>query len=166
DGITLHAETPRLLQRLHDVARVAAAGENQEQVPLVGERGQLETEDFIIALIIAEAGEHGSVLGESADAKGRALPLRYRVKKSVGNWGGVAGAAAVAAQKHLASGAPTVAQILREPDHRRPIEPMQKLAEAPRVALEVLCWGFAGGRGERVLHGSVHGAGLKLFGSS
>src|SRR5262249_20205663 len=72
-------------------------------------------------------------------------------------------AAAVAAQEHLASGAPTLAQILRQPDHRRPIEFKQEPAEALRVALEVLRGGFAAGRAERVLHGSVHGPCLECL---
>src|SRR5262249_15486926 len=127
-------------------------------VSLIGERGQLEAEDFVIPLIIAKASQYGRVLGQRMGANGRAFGLRYRIKKIVGHMRGIAGAAAVAAQEHLASAAPTVAQILGEQDHWRPIKSEQDIAETLGVALEVFRGGFDSGDAERFLHNFIHGA--------
>src|SRR5262245_46107061 len=158
DGVTLHTEMARLLQRPQDVLRVATAREGKQQVSLIGERGQLEAEDFVIPLIIAKASQYGRVLGQRMGANGRAFGLRYRIKKIVGHMRGIAGAAAVAAQEHLASAAPTVAQILGEQDHWRPIKSEQDIAETLGVALEVFRGGFDSGDAERFLHDSIPGA--------
>ena len=77
----------------------------------------MEGENVLITFVVAEACEHRRVLGERVHADAGSLGFRQRVQEVIGQVRSVAGAAAVAAQKHLAVSLPAVAQVLREANH-------------------------------------------------
>ena len=88
--------------------------QNADDVAFVGEHGELVGEDVVVALVVAEAGDHGRVLGQRVGPDARPLGFRQRIEEVVSQVRGVAGAATVAAQEHLPSRAPALAQVLGE----------------------------------------------------
>ena len=98
---------------------------------------KLAREYLGIALVVGEAGQNRDVGGQSLDSQPRNPALADAIEKIVGDVYGVAGAAAVAAQKDAAAGSPAIAQGLGQLSDGGPVGAFQRGMEPVGIVQKV-----------------------------
>src|SRR3984893_7253305 len=132
-----HADAPRLLQRLEDAGRVAAARARDQHIAFPRQHGELVGENIFVTLVVAEAGQYGGIGAQRVCADARPPGFRERMEKTVGEVIGAAGAATIAGEEHLPPGPPAVEQVLAEKLDRLPVERLESPRQPSYVILEV-----------------------------
>jgi hypothetical protein len=134
-----HAEGPGGLERPHDVAGVAAAGEDDEQVSRPGQHLQLLGEDGLVGDVVGQAGHDRLVGREGLDPQAAPLGVLGDTEEEVvGEVDGVGGAAAIAADEDLPALGPGAAQRHGQLVDLGQVEPLQPAPGGLHIGLQLL----------------------------
>src|SRR5262245_61913519 len=88
------------LQRAHDIFRIAAAGEHDQDIASIGLDFKLLSKDLIVSDIIGETRQDSRIRTQRFNSQSAAITKSSAVEKIVGQMNRISRAAAVAAQVH------------------------------------------------------------------
>jgi hypothetical protein len=98
-----YAFAPRGCEGAEDVGRIAARRKTNQQVIRVGQSFDLPGEDLVETVVVADAGEQGTIGDEADGGKGGSMGAKV-TDQFLGEMHGVGGAASIAASKDFTTG--------------------------------------------------------------
>ena len=111
---TRHAQLARPFKRAHNIRRIAAPGESNQDVTTAGKNHELLRKNVCVSDIVSEAGDDRRVRRQRRHSQSMANGLVDAIEKIIREVHGICRTATVAAEKNLAVVAPAVSEHLSE----------------------------------------------------